>query len=53
MPAILQKVQLAIENIGYIYFAILIVIDIILWKIHPVLGILGVTFTIALIFGLI
>jgi hypothetical protein len=53
MPAIFSKVILSIQHIGYFYFALLIVADIILWKIHPVLGILGVAFTFAILLGII
>lgn len=53
MNTIFSKVLSVIDNIGYLYFGLLILIDIILWKIHPVLGILGVAFTFALLMGLI
>ncbi|MBP6931146.1 MAG: hypothetical protein KBD48_02795 [Candidatus Pacebacteria bacterium] len=53
MDTIFSKVLLKISTIGYLYFAILVLIDIILWKIHPVLGILGVAFTFALLLGFI
>ena len=45
------KVINTIQNIGLIYFALIVVVDIILWKIHPVLGILGVLFTFAFLLG--
>lgn len=45
------KVLATIQNIGYIYFLLIIVADIILWKIHPVLGVLGVLFTFAFLLG--
>jgi hypothetical protein len=53
MTAIFNKVLAIIQHIGYLYFALLILADIILWKIHPVLGILGVAFTFALLLGII
>ncbi|MCX6755737.1 MAG: hypothetical protein NTX85_00105 [Candidatus Nomurabacteria bacterium] len=53
MNTIFSKVLITIGHIGYLYFGILLLIDIILWKIHPVLGILGVAFTFALLMGLI
>lgn len=45
------KVLSTIQSIGYIYFALIILACIILWKIHPVLGILGVLFTFAFLLG--
>jgi len=49
----LTSVLTRIQNFGTVYFVILLLVDIILWKIHPVLGMLGVVFTVALMFGLI
>jgi hypothetical protein len=48
-----SRILLAIQGIGYFYFILIVIADIILWKIHPVLGIIGVIFTFALLFGLI
>ncbi len=45
------KVVATIHSIGYVYFALILIADIILWKIHPVLGVLGVLFTFALLLG--
>jgi hypothetical protein len=45
------KVLTTIQSIGYVYFALIIIADIILWKIHPVLGVLGVLFTFAFLLG--
>jgi hypothetical protein len=45
------KVLATIQSIGYVYFALIIIADIILWKIHPVLGVLGVLFTFAFLLG--
>ena len=53
MTAMFDKVLAVIQHIGYLYFALLILIDIILWKIHPVLGLAGVLFTFAILFGII
>jgi len=47
------KISNIISDIGYLYFLVLIVINIILWRVHPVLGVFGVAFTLAIIFGLI
>jgi hypothetical protein len=46
-------IALAINNIGVVLFLILLVIDAVLWRIHPVLGMLGALFIFALLFGLI
>jgi len=53
MANIAGKILVTIQSIGYLYFGLLILADIILWKIHPVLGLLGVAFTFALLMGLI
>lgn len=45
------KVITTIQNIGYLYFLLIIIADVILWKIHPVLGVLGVLFTFAFLLG--
>ena len=38
---------------GYLTFAIFVLVSILLWRIHPVLGILGVIATIAKLLGYI
>ncbi len=43
----------SIQHVGSITFIILVVIDIVLYRIHPVLGVIGILFTFALLFGLI
>ena len=53
MSNISGKILATIQHIGFLYFALLILADIILWKIHPVLGLLGVAFTFALLLGII
>ena len=42
-----------IQNIGYVPFAIMVVVNIILYRLHPVLGFLGTLFLFALLTGLI
>ena len=42
-----ETIMSSIENIGYITFAVIILIDIILWRISAVLGLLGVLLTFA------
>lgn len=37
----------SIQAIGYIQFAIIVVIDILLWRVHPVLGLIGTLITFA------
>lgn len=53
MENIVNKILLSIQGIGYLYFGLLVLADIILWKIHPVLGIIGVGFIFAILFGVI
>lgn len=43
----------SIQNIGYVTFAIMVIVDIILYRVHPVLGFLGTLFLFALLTGLI
>lgn len=47
MSTIWTTVLATIQTIGYLKFAIMLLVDIILWKIHPVLGIIGVLLTFA------
>ncbi len=42
-----------IQNIGYVPFAIMVIVDIVLYRLHPVLGFLGTLFLFALLTGLI
>ncbi|MCF7831373.1 MAG: hypothetical protein K9M36_00590 [Candidatus Pacebacteria bacterium] len=48
-----NAIVLAINNVGLVLFVILILINIVLWRIHPALGTLGTLFIFALLFGLI
>ena len=43
----------SIKSVGYLWFAVMVIIDIILYRIHPILGFLGTLFLFALITGLI
>lgn len=42
-----------IQNIGYVPFALMVVVNIVLYRLHPVLGFLGTLFLFALLTGLI
>lgn len=42
-----------IAAVGYFTFGIFVLVSVLLWKIHPVLGILGVVATIAKLLGYI
>jgi hypothetical protein len=53
LTSIWNAIATAINNIGVVLFLILLVIDAVLWRIHPVLGMLGALFIFALLFGLI
>lgn len=50
-PSFLIPIINAIAAVGYVKFLILVVASIILYRIHPILGILGVAFTLALTLG--
>jgi hypothetical protein len=51
--AVINTILASIEAFGYIKFATFVVVDIVLWRIHPILGLLGVLFTFALLLHLI
>lgn len=42
-----------IKNIGYIPFAIMVIVNIVLYRLHPILGFLGTLFLFAMLTGLI
>ena len=42
-----------IASIGYIPFAIMVIVNIVLYRLHPVLGFLGTLFLFAILTGLI
>jgi len=48
-----NAIVLAVNNVGLVLFIILILINVVLWRIHPALGTLGTLFIFALLFGLI
>lgn len=53
IPTFLEPIANAIQAVGYIKFLILVVVSILLYRIHPILGILGIAFTLALTLGII
>ena len=42
-----------IQGIGYVPFAVMVVVNIVLYRLHPVLGFLGTLFLFALLTGLL
>jgi len=48
-----DKILLTIGSVGYFPFAIMVVVNIILYKFHPILGFLGTLFLFAYLTGLI
>ncbi len=50
---ILNGIAAAIANVGWIVFIVMLLVDAVLWRIHPVLGMLGALFIFAILFGLI
>ncbi len=42
-----------IHNIGYVPFGVMVIVNIVLYRLHPVLGFLGTLFLFALLTGLI
>ncbi len=53
LTTIWSDISTHISNLGYVTFAVLVIIDIVLWKVHPVLGTIGALIIFALITGLI
>jgi hypothetical protein len=51
--AIYNAIMTAINSMGLMTFVIILIIDAVLWSIHPVLGMLAALFTFAILFGLI
>ncbi len=43
----------SIQSIGYVPFAVMVIVNIVLYRLHPVLGFLGTLFLFALLTGLI
>lgn len=50
---VLNTVLTSIHNIGYVQFAVMVIVNIVLYRLHPVLGFLGTLFLFALLTGLI
>lgn len=50
---IINTILASIEAFGYVKFASFVIADIVLWRIHPILGLLGTLFTFALLLHLI
>jgi hypothetical protein len=50
---IADTVLATIQSIGYVSFGIMVVVNIVLYRLHPVLGFLGTLFLFALLTGLI
>ena len=42
-----------ISTVGYVPFAVMVIVTIVLYRMHPVLGFLGVLFLFAILTGLI
>jgi hypothetical protein len=47
-----NTVVVSIQHIGTIYFLLLVVLDIVLWRIHPALGTIGAILLIAYLLGM-
>jgi len=53
MAQTINTILASIANVGYLTFGVFVLVSVLLWKIHPVLGILGVVATIAKLLGYI
>jgi len=50
---IISTIFATIQNFGTFQFIVVVVVDIVLWGIHPILGFIGALFIFALLVGLI
>lgn len=48
-----DRILSTIQSVGFIPFAIMVVVNIVLYRVHPVLGFLGTLFLFAFLVGLI
>lgn len=53
LSGVWQTILGQIVAIGYIPFGIMVIVNIVLYKLHPVLGFLGTLFLFALLIGLV
>ena len=47
-----NTVVASVQAIGYIWFFVLVLADIVLWRIHPALGVIGAILLIAYLLGM-
>ncbi|MEI6316310.1 MAG: hypothetical protein WCO65_01120 [bacterium] len=48
-----HTISVSIASIGYVPFGIMVIVNIILYKLHPVLGFLGTLFLFAILIGIL
>lgn len=47
LPGIWHTVLTSIQAMGYIPFIVLLIVDMLLWRVHPVLGLIATLLTFA------
>jgi len=53
LTSVWKTVMATILKVGYLPFAIMVIVNIVLYRIHPVLGFLGTLFLFAILAGII
>lgn len=53
LTGVWNTVLASILSVGYLPFAIMVIINIVLYRVHPVLGFLGTLFLFAILAGII
>lgn len=53
LTSVWNTILLTVQHMGYFPFAVLVIVNIILYRVHPVLGILGTLFLFAILAGFI
>ena len=48
-----NTILVTIQSVGYIWFAVMVIINIVLYRVHPVLGILGTLFLFTILTGIL
>ena len=53
LTSVWHTILLTISHIGYFPFAVMVIVNIVLYRIHPVIGFLGTLFLFAILTGLL
>lgn len=53
LTSIWNTILASIASLGYVQFAVMVIVNIILYRIHPVMGFLGTLFLFAILTGIL